>query len=570
MLVAGSVLALLLAGLTVDGLLHPTVDEEGADTDGNSPDNDDQPGSITTLEDLLFPDGDAEDEDKTLQGRAEALGYTPLDDDEYLPEAPETENTTSAAEFDNAANFKDEALAGPNTGGDSDGFSLESDLGLGSDGTGDAGLGASGFGSDFDAGLETGGDAQNLQDVTETITLSDGSEVPFVTDFESETDILIMEFDGAEDDAPEITVTSDAESADAIVQSNGQTVTVVQDVPDFTEKNISLVMSGIDDGLPGTEFDEFETYVDSLDSEQPDGFGEVGSGADGADPASEIMETAADGMPDTDVLADVFGTLGENLSDLGSSSDMLDARADLDPAFGTGGADAMTGSFNSDVLTGDDGQDALFGDDGNDTLSGGAGNDEIHGDFGDDNLDGGDGIDFVDGGEGNDTLNGGNDNDILFGNEGDDLVEGGEGHDILLGGAGADVLDGGPGNDVLNGTFGDHFGNDQDAGDTLLGGGGDDSILLGNGDVATGGTGEDLFTGGDHIDDAAGHITDFNPGEDRIEVIYDPASTPNPMIEVRDFENGTGADIILDGQVILSVSGAQGLDPNLIELRANA
>lgn len=529
MLVAGSVLALLLAGLTVDGLLHPTMDEEGADTDGNSPENDDQPGAITTLEDLLFPDGDAVDEDKTLQGRAQALGYTPLDDDEYLPDAPEAGpeagNATSAAEYDDAADLKNETPAAPDTGNGSDGFSLESDLGLGSDGTGDVGLSASGFGSDVDAGLETGGDTQNLLDVTETITLSDGTEVPFVTDFESETDILIMEFDGAEDDAPEITVTSNTENADAFVQSNGQTVTVVQDAPDFTEKNISLVMSGIDDGLPGMDFDEFESDMDSL---------------------------------------------GENLSDLGSSSDMLDARADIDPAFEAGGADAMMGSFHSDVLTGDEGQDAMFGDDGNDTLSGEGGNDEIHGDFGDDNLEGGDGIDFIEGGEGNDTLNGGNDNDILFGNEGNDLVEGGEGHDTLMGGEGTDVLDGGSGNDVLNGTFGDHFGNDQDEGDTLLGGDGDDSILLGNGDVATGGTGEDLFTGGDHIDDAAGHITDFNPGEDRIEVIYDPASNPDPMIEVRDFETGTGADIILDGQVILSVSGAQGLDPNLIELRANA
>jgi Ca2+-binding RTX toxin-like protein len=573
MLVAGSVLALLLAGLTVDGLLHPTVDEEGTDTDGDTPDNDDQSGGITSLNDLLFPDDDTGQEDKSLHGRAEALGYTRLDDVEDFPE--EVEASASAEGLDEAAeprydmpaetsDFADQGSSLAATFGvDASatvGMGLSANAGLDIDAFGSDSSGVDAFGANFEAGLETPGDGQNLLDVTETTTLPDGSEVPLVTDFDSGTDILVMEFDGTANDAPEITVGSDINGEHRVVEANGQPITVVQDAPDFTEKHISVVMSSVDDGLPGMDAEGLQDVLDDFEADQ----------ADGVDATSDIVANVTDGIPDTEVLDDLFDTIGEDLSDLSSSSDMLDARAGLDPAFGTGGGDAMTGSFNSDVITGGDDQDALFGDEGDDTLSGGGGNDEIHGDFGDDNLDGGDGIDFLDGGEGNDTLNGGEGGDVIFGGEGDDLIEGGNGNDILLGGNGTDVLDGGSGNDVLNGTFGNHAGTDQDAGDLLLGGDGDDSILLGNADVATGGTGEDLFTGGSHIDETAGNITDFNPTEDRIEVIYDPETNPDPMIEVRDFENGTGADIILDGQVILSVSGAQGLNPNLIELRASA
>jgi Ca2+-binding RTX toxin-like protein len=285
----------------------------------------------------------------------------------------------------------------------------------------------------------------------------------------------------------------------------------------------------------------------------------------------DVVETISDGLPDAQALDDLMDGARDGLTDLGDRADMLDARAAMDDAFGTGGEDALTGSFNDDAITGSDGQDALFGDDGDDTLVGNGGNDELHGDFGDDLLLGGDGADFLDGGEGQDLLDGGAGRDMLFGGDGDDQLHGGDGDDALHGGSGSDTLNGGSGNDLLNGTYGSN-GTDRDDFDALLGGDGDDTILIGQGDTAIGGAGADVFTTGDYMlpADFAGMVQDFDPVEDRIEVLYDPDMDPDPVIEVQDFSDGTGADIILNGEVILSVTGAQGLNPAMIDLRAVA
>jgi Ca2+-binding RTX toxin-like protein len=142
----------------------------------------------------------------------------------------------------------------------------------------------------------------------------------------------------------------------------------------------------------------------------------------------------------------------------------------------------------------------------------------------------------------------------------------------LQGGLGADLMDGGAGDDVLDGTFGATGGADADGTDTLIGGDGDDTLKLGAGDEATGGAGADTFTGGDYAEDAAAGtlIRDFDPSEDVIEILYDPEANGDPIVTVEDFADGTGANIVLNGDVILSVSGAQGLDPNAIALRASA
>jgi Ca2+-binding RTX toxin-like protein len=161
----------------------------------------------------------------------------------------------------------------------------------------------------------------------------------------------------------------------------------------------------------------------------------------------------------------------------------------------------------------------------------------------------------------------------LFGNDGDDLLSGDEGNDYLQGGFGADTLQGGDGDDRLDGTFavGDAlFGPyDEDAGDTLDGGAGDDLIVVGAHDIATGGEGADTFVTGSYIDLEvdAGSVTDFDPSRDVIEVLYDPELDPDPVIAVEDFADGTGADVLFDGQVILRLNGGQGLDPGAITLR---
>jgi hypothetical protein len=452
MLFAGSVLAMLLAGLTVDALVNPLEEED--DTNAESPDpNEDGGGAMTSVGNLL-DQIDAEGlEDGSLNARADALGYTPLDE---LEDTPEVGAATATAAMAGLA-----ALAAAPAMLPED---AEPDL----------------MGADEDDG------ANHLHEVTQTTALTDGSEVPLVTDFATETDVLVMEFDGSEKDAPKITLEERDTGGGTLVKANGHAITLVQNAPDLTEKHVSIVMS--------------ETSADQV----------VLPG-----PVVDVVENISDGLPEEAEINGIFDMLSTELSATGAASDLLDARAVIDPAFGTGGTDAVTGTFEDNDLTGDDGQNALFGDEGNDTLSGGGGNDELYGDFGNDDLRGGAGVDFLSGGEG------------------DDALDGGEGRDLLFGGDG------------------------------------NDTILVGDGDIAQGGVGADTFIGADHTDGDAGFVSDFNPTEDRIEVIYDPFANPEPMIEVQDFSDGSGADIILDGEVILSVAGAQGLDPNMIELRAN-
>lgn len=63
-------------------------------------------------------------------------------------------------------------------------------------------------------------------------------------------------------------------------------------------------------------------------------------------------------------------------------------------------------------------------------------------------------------------------------------------------------------------------------------------------------------------------LDNFDPREDVIEVVYDPSAHPDPVITVEDFEDQTGANILLDGETVLRVAGAQGLDPADVRLIA--
>ena len=233
----------------------------------------------------------------------------------------------------------------------------------------------------------------------------------------------------------------------------------------------------------------------------------------------------------------------------------------------------MPGAAGDDSISGGADNDLAFGNEGSDTIFGDEGNDELYGDEGDDLINGGLGHDLLHGGDGADEMYGAEGHDLLYGADGDDAIEGGDGNDYLLGGFGADDLIGGAGNDTLDGTFtaGDsEFGPyDEDTGDTLSGGDGNDHLFIGANDVAFGGADADIFETGTFIetDADAGIVTDFNPVEDVIQVSVDLQATPNPNITVVDFDDGTGANIVVDGTVVLRVSGAQGLDPNSIIIR---
>ncbi len=388
-------------------------------------------------------------------------------------------------------------------------------------------------------------------------TAPEAGEVPVITDFEPGIDQLVIEV-GAEGGAPpEISLDTTASEGMTLVLANGATVAMLEGTGALS---LSDIMLDTGHGLTPAMSDD-EAGEDTADDAQ-DPQGDVLDGTEGDDTLT--------GGPGDDTLD---GYSGDDLLDGGTGDDLLRGREGMDSLFGSGGNDAITGGVGDDLLDGGSENDALFGNEGNDSISGAGGADEAYGDEGNDTISGGGGTDFLAGGEGDDVISGGANGDLLFGNEGDDSLSGDGGDDYLQGGFGADTLEGGDGNDRLDGTFaaGDAlFGpHDEDEGDTLDGCAGDDVIILGAGDIATGGEGSDSFITGSYIETGAeaGHVTDFDPARDVIEVMYDPAADPDPLITVEDFPDGTGAHVLFDGQIILSVTGGQGLDPTAITLR---
>jgi Ca2+-binding RTX toxin-like protein len=404
--------------------------------------------------------------------------------------------------------------------------------------------------------LATGQDGTDLFAVD--ATADHGEDVPHITDFESGIDQLVLSLDGMASSQPEVTLDSESTEGMTIVRADGVAVAMLDGTSALSLSDIVFEPAEAEDPTASAEDDA---------SMPPT---EASPATDGA---------ALGGTPDDDTLVGgpgddtLDGFSGDDFLDGGTGDDLLRGREGMDSLFGSGGHDAITGGVGDDVIDGGGENDALFGNEGEDSISGGAGADELYGDEGGDTLSGGAGTDFLAGGEGDDVLSGGAEADMLFGGDGDDSLSGDDGNDALQGGFGADTLDGGAGDDTLDGTYAAGSGPfgpfDEDAGDLLLGGDGDDMILVGANDVATGGEGADTFITGSYVEhvDVAGHVTDFNPALDVIEVIFDPDLTPDPEITVEDFSDDTGANILLDGQIILSVSGAQGLDPALIDLR---
>jgi hypothetical protein len=62
-------------------------------------------------------------------------------------------------------------------------------------------------------------------------------------------------------------------------------------------------------------------------------------------------------------------------------------------------------------------------------------------------------------------------------------------------------------------------------------------------------------------------IAGFDPSSDLIELEY-TASLGVPDVTITDFADGSGASIALNGVVVADVTGAQGLDPNSVNLIA--
>ncbi len=146
---------------------------------------------------------------------------------------------------------------------------------------------------------------------------------------------------------------------------------------------------------------------------------------------------------------------------------------------------------------------------------------------------------------------------FLTGTDGPDVLLGLDGDDVLTGGDGADVLDGGTGDDLI---YGD---DDQDA-DTLIGGEGHDQIWVGDGDTATGGRGDDVF----HMDaEGIAYITDYNPDDDRVELIYDPAG---PVPELTTETTDDGVNLLADGDLVAVFNGSKVIDVSRVAMVSEA
>jgi Ca2+-binding RTX toxin-like protein len=279
-----------------------------------------------------------------------------------------------------------------------------------------------------------------------------------------------------------------------------------------------------------------------------------------------------EGMPqssDAPVVADADETM---LGDMGN--DILFGLGGDDWILGSDGDDSLGGRAGDDTLLGGFDEDYLVGGDGNDSLDGGADADTLYGDDGQDTLIGaagedalyaGAGQDMVTGDAGQDNLFGGQGQDSLYGGEGDDTVDGGLGNDSIAGGAGGDELFGGAGADTL---WGSAPGQTDSHIDFLNGGEGDDVLMLGAGDYGHGDAGADSFALVDASDGGtAVQISDFDPGEDQLIMVYDPALGPAPTPSLQ--QDGAGnTEVLLDGHIVAILTNGANINLSNILVQA--
>jgi len=255
--------------------------------------------------------------------------------------------------------------------------------------------------------------------------------------------------------------------------------------------------------------------------------------------------------------------------------DILTGDTGADAIFGGNGGDLLGGRDGDDVIDGGEGEDHIDGGSGADSLRGGAGDDVLQGLDGDDEIEGSSGDDWLaghmdddllQGDEGADSLMGGSGDDTLIGGEDDDWLAGGYGDDALQGRSGSDTLDGNAGNDTLLGVDPENP-KDSDGADFLNGGTGDDTLLIGAGDYAHGGEGADTFALGDWIGDGeVAHISDYNPDEDDIVVLYDATAHPDPHIALISEDGSNDATVLLDGIPLAVIANGAGLSVDALKL----
>jgi Ca2+-binding RTX toxin-like protein len=326
------------------------------------------------------------------------------------------------------------------------------------------------------------------------------------------------------------------------------------------------------------EPDEAEENADEVPEDEDSGSDSDGlewlfapDSPSGVNSADEMAGRSAghveDGMPLSDDIPDpvdaalsLTGGAGNDILSGGANHDRLAGGDGNDQLTGRGGNDRLSGGAGNDHAEGGDGNDSLFGEGGADVLNGGAGNDTVSGGAGADSLAGGPGNDRLIGGRGADTLAGGEGDDSLYGGMGRDWLAGGAGNDVLSGGGSQDTLDGGAGNDTLRGGA---------AADMLNGGEGDDVISLGVGDIAMGGDGADTFQLQDFGPGLpVAEITDYDPDQDQIVVVYDAAQHTAPELSTAAIDGSEDVTLLLDGVAVALIRSGAMLDLSAITLRA--
>ena len=122
------------------------------------------------------------------------------------------------------------------------------------------------------------------------------------------------------------------------------------------------------------------------------------------------------------------------------------------------------------------------------------------------------------------------------------------------------------GNDTIWGFDPDNPSDSQGI-DFLNGGTGNDTLMIGAGDYAHGGEGADQFTLGDWIGPGdCAHISDYDPAEDDIVILYDAAAHTDPQVELITEAGSGDATVMLDGIPLAVIANGSGLTVDALKL----
>ncbi|MDA3888846.1 MAG: hypothetical protein PF443_08630, partial [Allgaiera sp.] len=92
--------------------------------------------------------------------------------------------------------------------------------------------------------------------------------------------------------------------------------------------------------------------------------------------------------------------------------------------------------------------------------------------------------------------------------------------------------------------------------------------VLGALDHATSGAGADIFAFGEWGASGPAMIHDYDPAEDELVLVYDPALHPDPLLSIEPGGEDGSVYLSLDGTRLAEVANGEGLSPEDVTLRA--